>query len=100
MDATMPSMNALVGFLNSSSKTPPKTDVSAYTETVLRVAITSIIVILTPLDKGKMVHCRVVSTKRGFAPCTVGKGHEPYQIIGTRKFDFSDKAEALACLRA
>lgn len=29
-----------------------------------------------------------------------GKGHEPYQIIGTQKFDFSDKQEALACLRA
>ncbi len=28
-----------------------------------------------------------------------GKGHETYQIIGAKKFDFSDKEVALACLR-
>jgi UDP-N-acetylmuramoyl-L-alanyl-D-glutamate--2,6-diaminopimelate ligase len=51
-------------------------------------------------DRRKAIKLAIEMAKPDDVVLLAGKGHEPYQIIGTKKFDFSDKAEALACLRA
>ncbi len=50
-------------------------------------------------DRRKAIKLAIGMAEPNDVVLLAGKGHEPYQIIGTRKFDFSDKAEALACLR-
>jgi UDP-N-acetylmuramoyl-L-alanyl-D-glutamate--2,6-diaminopimelate ligase len=49
-------------------------------------------------DRRKAIKLAIGMAKPEDVVLLAGKGHEPYQIIGTKKFDFSDKQEALACL--
>jgi UDP-N-acetylmuramoyl-L-alanyl-D-glutamate--2,6-diaminopimelate ligase len=51
-------------------------------------------------DRRKAIKLAIEMAAPNDVVLLAGKGHEPYQIIGTKKFDFSDKQEALACLRS
>jgi len=50
-------------------------------------------------DRRKAIELAIENAAPDDIVLLAGKGHETYQIIGTRKFDFSDKEVALACLR-
>ena len=47
-------------------------------------------------DRRKAIKLAIGMAKPQDIVLLAGKGHEAYQIIGTKKFDFSDKEEALA----
>jgi len=49
-------------------------------------------------DRKKAVQIAIKTAAKDDIVLMAGKGHETYQIIGTKKFDFSDKNIALACL--
>ena len=52
-------------------------------------------------DRKKAIFLAISQAQRGDVVLIAGKGHETYQIIGTRKYDFSDTLaaqEALSCL--
>jgi UDP-N-acetylmuramoyl-L-alanyl-D-glutamate--2,6-diaminopimelate ligase len=51
-------------------------------------------------DRRKAIRLAIQMANPDDVVLLAGKGHEPYQIVGTQKFDFSDKQEALACLRS
>jgi UDP-N-acetylmuramoyl-L-alanyl-D-glutamate--2,6-diaminopimelate ligase len=53
-----------------------------------------------PPDRRKAIKLAIETAKPEDAVLVAGKGHEPYQIIGTKKFDFIDRQEARSCLRA
>ena len=49
-------------------------------------------------DRKKAIELAIRAADRNDIVLIAGKGHETYQIIGTRKFDFSDKEIAEECL--
>ncbi|HEU0122241.1 MAG TPA: UDP-N-acetylmuramoyl-L-alanyl-D-glutamate--2,6-diaminopimelate ligase [Bryobacteraceae bacterium] len=58
----------------------------------------------TPLlvepDREKAIHAAIAEARPGDIVLLTGKGHENYQIIGSRKIEFSDRDVALRALRA
>ncbi|MHC4308964.1 MAG: UDP-N-acetylmuramoyl-L-alanyl-D-glutamate--2,6-diaminopimelate ligase [Planctomycetota bacterium] len=50
-------------------------------------------------DRKKAIEFAIKTAARDDIVLIAGKGHEDYQIIGTQKFDFSDKLIAQQCLR-
>lgn len=50
-------------------------------------------------DRRKAIELAIKTAGRDDIVLIAGKGHEDYQIIGTQKFDFSDKLIAQQCLR-
>jgi UDP-N-acetylmuramoyl-L-alanyl-D-glutamate--2,6-diaminopimelate ligase len=54
--------------------------------------------ILVEPDRKKAIEFAIKTAARDDVVLIAGKGHEDYQIIGTRKFDFSDKLIAQKCL--
>jgi UDP-N-acetylmuramoyl-L-alanyl-D-glutamate--2,6-diaminopimelate ligase len=50
-------------------------------------------------DRKKAIEFAIQTAARDDIVLIAGKGHEDYQIIGTQKFDFSDKLIAQQCLR-
>ena len=50
-------------------------------------------------DRKKAIEFAIKTAARDDIVLVAGKGHEDYQIIGTQKFDFSDKLIAQKCLR-
>jgi len=50
-------------------------------------------------DRKKAIGLAIESAGKDDIILIAGKGHETYQIIGTQKFDFSDKEIALKCLK-
>jgi UDP-N-acetylmuramoyl-L-alanyl-D-glutamate--2,6-diaminopimelate ligase len=50
-------------------------------------------------DRRKAIERALEAARPGDVVLLAGKGHETYQIIGTRKFDFSDKEVALGVLK-
>ena len=51
------------------------------------------------LDRKKAIELAIKNAGRNDIVLIAGKGHEDYQIIGKRKFEFSDKEVALQCLK-
>lgn len=49
-------------------------------------------------DREKAIELVIKTAEEDDIVLIAGKGHENYQIIGTQKFDFSDKTVALECL--
>jgi len=50
-------------------------------------------------DRRKAIELAISSARKDDIVLIAGKGHETHQIIGTQKFDFSDKEIALNCLK-
>ncbi len=50
-------------------------------------------------DRRKAIELALSNARPGDIVLLAGKGHETYQIIGTKKFDFSDQDIARQCLR-
>ncbi|MHC4647709.1 MAG: UDP-N-acetylmuramoyl-L-alanyl-D-glutamate--2,6-diaminopimelate ligase [Planctomycetota bacterium] len=50
-------------------------------------------------DRKKAIALAIKTADKNDIVLIAGKGHETYQIIGTEKFDFSDKDVALKCLQ-
>jgi len=50
-------------------------------------------------DRRKAIELAIENARPDDIILLAGKGHETYQIIGTKKFDFSDKDIAGQCLR-
>jgi UDP-N-acetylmuramoyl-L-alanyl-D-glutamate--2,6-diaminopimelate ligase len=50
-------------------------------------------------DRRKAIELAIENARADDIILLAGKGHETYQIIGTKKFDFSDKDIASRCLR-
>ena len=50
-------------------------------------------------DRRKAIDFAIKTAARDDIVLIAGKGHEDYQIIGTQKYDFSDKLIAQQCLR-
>jgi len=55
-------------------------------------------VVIEP-DRKKAIELAIKTAVKDDIVLIAGKGHEDYQIIGTQKFDFSDKLIAQQCLR-
>jgi UDP-N-acetylmuramoyl-L-alanyl-D-glutamate--2,6-diaminopimelate ligase len=49
-------------------------------------------------DRKKAIELAIKTARKNDIVLIAGKGHETYQIIGTKKFDFSDKKIAQQCL--
>ena len=49
-------------------------------------------------DRRKAIELAIRTARKDDIVLIAGKGHETYQIIGTKKFDFSDKKVAKDCL--
>jgi len=71
---------------------PPQADAIRDTRYAIRNTI-----IVEP-DRKKAIRLAIESADKNDIVLIAGKGHETYQIIGTQKFDFSDKEIAQACL--
>jgi UDP-N-acetylmuramoyl-L-alanyl-D-glutamate--2,6-diaminopimelate ligase len=54
-------------------------------------------VVIEP-DRRKAIELAIKTAGKDDIVLIAGKGHENYQIIGTQKFAFSDKAVAAECL--
>jgi UDP-N-acetylmuramoyl-L-alanyl-D-glutamate--2,6-diaminopimelate ligase len=54
--------------------------------------------IVVELDRTKAIHLALESTADSDVIMLLGKGHEPYQIIGEQRLPFSDHAVARALL--
>jgi UDP-N-acetylmuramoyl-L-alanyl-D-glutamate--2,6-diaminopimelate ligase len=52
------------------------------------------------LDRAKAIHDAILSADPGDVVLIAGKGHEPYQIMGTVKYPFDDRVEARRALGA
>ncbi|MCK4752116.1 MAG: UDP-N-acetylmuramoyl-L-alanyl-D-glutamate--2,6-diaminopimelate ligase [Planctomycetes bacterium] len=50
-------------------------------------------------DRKKAIQSAIKNAQKNDIILIAGKGHETYQIIGTEKFDFSDKKIAQTCLK-
>ncbi len=55
-------------------------------------------IIIEP-DRRKAIELAIETAERDDIVLIAGKGHENYQIIGTKKFHFSDKEVATECLK-
>jgi UDP-N-acetylmuramoyl-L-alanyl-D-glutamate--2,6-diaminopimelate ligase len=55
-------------------------------------------VVIEP-DRRKAIELAITTAGKDDIVLIAGKGHERYQIIGTQKFDFSDRNVAQECLR-
>jgi UDP-N-acetylmuramoyl-L-alanyl-D-glutamate--2,6-diaminopimelate ligase len=55
-------------------------------------------IIIEP-NRKKAIELAINAAGKNDIVLIAGKGHETYQIIGTQKFDFNDKAIARECLR-
>lgn len=55
-------------------------------------------VVIEP-DRRKAIELAITTAAKDDIVLIAGKGHERYQIIGTQKFDFSDRNVAQECLR-
>ena len=55
--------------------------------------------IVVETDRKKAIEFAIKTAAQNDIVLIAGKGHEDYQIIGTQKFDFSDKLIAQQCLR-
>jgi len=51
-------------------------------------------------DRRKAIELAIKSATESDIVLIAGKGHETYQIIGTQKYDFSDKAVAEECIKS
>jgi UDP-N-acetylmuramoyl-L-alanyl-D-glutamate--2,6-diaminopimelate ligase len=51
------------------------------------------------LDRAKAIRDAILSADSGDVILIAGKGHEPYQIVGTVKYPFDDRVEAKRALR-
>jgi UDP-N-acetylmuramyl tripeptide synthase len=51
-------------------------------------------------DRRKAIGLAIETASSNDIVLIAGKGHETYQIIGTQKFDFSDKEVAEQCLES
>lgn len=52
------------------------------------------------LDRGRAIARAIASSGPGDVVALLGKGHEPYQIVGTERLPFDERSEAEAALRA
>jgi UDP-N-acetylmuramoyl-L-alanyl-D-glutamate--2,6-diaminopimelate ligase len=50
------------------------------------------------LDRAAAIRRVILSAAPGDVVLIAGKGHEPYQILGTQKYPFDDRVEAKASL--
>jgi UDP-N-acetylmuramoyl-L-alanyl-D-glutamate--2,6-diaminopimelate ligase len=50
-------------------------------------------------DRKRAIGLAIETARKDDIVLIAGKGHETYQIIGTQKFDFSDKEVAQECLK-
>jgi UDP-N-acetylmuramoyl-L-alanyl-D-glutamate--2,6-diaminopimelate ligase len=50
------------------------------------------------LDRRRAIECAVMSARSGDVVLIAGKGHESYQVVGEKRYDFEDKAEARVAL--
>jgi UDP-N-acetylmuramoyl-L-alanyl-D-glutamate--2,6-diaminopimelate ligase len=50
------------------------------------------------LDRAKAIELAILTAQAGDVVLLAGKGHEPYQIVGTEKRDFDDRKEARRAL--
>jgi len=55
--------------------------------------------IIVEPDRKKAIELAIKTAAEDDIVLIAGKGHEDYQIIGTQKFDFSDRSIAQECLR-
>jgi len=55
--------------------------------------------IIVEPDRKKAIELAIKTAAKDDIVLIAGKGHEDYQIIGTQKFDFSDRSIAQECLR-
>jgi UDP-N-acetylmuramoyl-L-alanyl-D-glutamate--2,6-diaminopimelate ligase len=51
-------------------------------------------------DRRRAIELAIASAAADDIVLLAGKGHETYQIIGTTKYDFSDKDIAHRCLQS
>lgn len=56
--------------------------------------------VLVEVDRRLAIQAAVKRLEKGDILILAGKGHEPYQIIGTTKYHFDDREEALEALKA
>jgi len=56
-------------------------------------------IMIVESDRRKAIDLAIESARAADIVLLAGKGHETYQIIGARKFDFSDKDIARRCLQ-
>jgi UDP-N-acetylmuramoyl-L-alanyl-D-glutamate--2,6-diaminopimelate ligase len=52
------------------------------------------------LDRARAIARAIASSGPGDVVALLGKGHEPYQIVGTERLPFDERSEAEAALRA
>ncbi|HEU4928778.1 MAG TPA: UDP-N-acetylmuramoyl-L-alanyl-D-glutamate--2,6-diaminopimelate ligase, partial [Candidatus Krumholzibacteria bacterium] len=50
--------------------------------------------VVVELDRADAIHAAVAESRSGDLVALLGKGHEDYQLIGTRKLPFSDREQA------
>ena len=55
---------------------------------------------ITELDRGLAIEMAIARARSNDVVLIAGKGHEDYQVIGTTKRPFDDRAEARAALAA
>jgi UDP-N-acetylmuramoyl-L-alanyl-D-glutamate--2,6-diaminopimelate ligase len=53
--------------------------------------------VLVP-DRREAIALAITCARAGDVVLIAGKGHEPYQIVGTEKLDFDDRVEAAKAL--
>ena len=55
--------------------------------------------VLVEIDRRNAIQAAIRRLEKGDVLILAGKGHEPYQIIGTTKYHFDDREEALEALK-
>ncbi len=93
-----PKMGAAVGRLadrvivtNDNPRTERPDAIAAAIEAGLREVSAAYELIL---DRAKAIELAITTAKPGDVVLLAGKGHEPYQIVGTEKYAFDDRVEA------